>query len=299
MKGFYSATEAVTTAPVPSIVRPEPMGDPSYSSARIAVYDSPAAAPRVEEVASGEASDYIERLSRRIYQLAREAGGEVPYTVVREIAENLIHADFREPVISILDGGATVRISDQGPGIADKNRALEPGFTTAHGEIKRHIRGVGSGLPLVREFLSHSGGSLSIEDNLTGGAVVTLSLSPADSLSAPVPTEEILTADLLRTHPEASPDASRGLDLSGQLSVEERPVRSRLSARQKKVLALVAEASSAGPSQIAKELGVGVSTAYRDLSYLEELGLLVQADAGKREVTTEGIECLSDLMRHS
>lgn len=267
------------------------------SSARIAVYDSPAAAPRVEEIASGETSDYIERLSRRIYDLAREAGGDAPYTVLREIAENLIHADFREPVISILDKGTTVRISDQGPGIPDKKRALEPGFTTARGEMKRHIRGVGSGLPLVREFLAHSGGSLSIEDNLTGGAVVTLTLRPAAPEPQPSQSEEILTADLLGSRPATTP--LQELSLTEEPTVEDRPVRSRLSARQKKVLALVAEASSAGPSQIAKELSVGVSTAYRDLSYLEELGLLVQADAGKREVTDDGIECLSDLMRRS
>lgn len=261
------------------------------------MYDSAAAAPRVEEIPACETAQYIERLSARIYELAREAGGSAPYTVLREVAENLIHADFCEPVISIMDHGSVIRVSDQGPGIPDKDRALEPGFTTARGEMKRHIRGVGSGLPLVREFLTHSGGSLSIEDNLTGGAVVTLSVQ-ADSAPQTVASASVVTAaDLLEARP-ATPISldSVGVDLP---SPDHRPVRTRLSVRQKKVLALVTEASSAGPSQIARELAVGVSTAYRDLSYLEALGLLVQVDSGKREVTDEGIACLNDLMRNS
>ena len=42
--------------------------------------------------------------------------------------------------------------------------------------MKDVIRGVGSGLPIVRDFLSVTGGSLSIEDNLGGGSVVTVVL---------------------------------------------------------------------------------------------------------------------------
>lgn len=295
MKGFYSAAEAAVSPPA-AFIEGE-VGRPAATSARIAVYDSPAAAPRIEEVPACETSQYIERLSARIYELAREAGGSTPYTVVREVAENLVHADFCEPVISIMDRGSTIRVSDQGPGIADKARALEPGFTTAHGEMKRYIRGVGSGLPLVKEFLAHSGGSLSIEDNLSGGAVVTLCIQPAQAPRAVASPPVVTAADLLEARPAISvPMEAFSDDLVAE---DRRPVRSRLSVRQKKVLALVAEASSAGPSQIARELAVGVSTAYRDLSYLEALGLLVQVDAGKREVTDEGIACLNDLMRNS
>ena len=44
--------------------------------------------------------------------------------VIREIVENFIHAHFVEPIISILDGGNTIRFADQGPGIEDKERAF-------------------------------------------------------------------------------------------------------------------------------------------------------------------------------
>jgi predicted transcriptional regulator len=42
--------------------------------------------------------------------------------------------------------------------------------------MKHYIRGVGSGLPLVKEYLDLSHGNITIEDNLNSGAVVTLSL---------------------------------------------------------------------------------------------------------------------------
>ena len=147
---------------------------PIPTRARVAVYEAAGSAPRVEEVSSHDVGEYIEALASRVYELARERGGDIPYTVIREVSENLIHADFTEPVVSILDDGATVRFADQGPGISDKEHAVLPGFTTARTCMKHHIRGVGSGLPIVKDYLSVSGGDLVIEDNLGSGAVVTV-----------------------------------------------------------------------------------------------------------------------------
>jgi DNA-binding MarR family transcriptional regulator len=69
-----------------------------------------------------------------------------------------------------------------------------------------------------------------------------------------------------------------------------------LTLRQKQVLALVAESGGAGPSVVAKELLVGVSTAYRDLASLEDRGLVVSDDAGRRTVTEQGLAALEGLM---
>jgi DeoR/GlpR family transcriptional regulator of sugar metabolism len=68
-----------------------------------------------------------------------------------------------------------------------------------------------------------------------------------------------------------------------------------LTTRQKQVLALVMESGSAGPSLVSRELGVGISTAYRDLASLEEIGLIV-ADGGKRKLTPEGMSFLDGLI---
>ncbi len=71
-------------------------------------------------------------------------------------------------------------------------------------------------------------------------------------------------------------------------------VRPRLTTRQTQVLALVLESGSAGPSLVAKELSVGLSTAYRDLAFLEELNL-IEAEGGKRTVTEQGLTFLDEL----
>lgn len=251
--------------------------------ARVAVYDAPAAAPHVEEIGPAPARDYIEALAARVFELARQRGGSIPYTVIREVTENLIHAGFAEPIISVLDEGRTVRFSDQGPGIADKERALQPGFTTASSSMKEVIRGVGSGLPIVRDFLSVSGGRLVIEDNLERGAVVTVSCRSLVTSSSKHPAEQ----PVLRA-PSAPHSAS--FDLAGlPVAAESRSLR--LTTRQKQVLALVLETGSAGPSLVSRELGVGLSTAYRDLASLEELGL-ISAEGGKRALTPEGLSYL-------
>jgi DNA-binding transcriptional ArsR family regulator len=255
--------------------------------ARIAVYDTSSAAPRVVEIEPAPTNAYIEALSTAVHELCQSQGSRIPYVVIREVAENFIHADFLEPVVSILEGGNTVRFADQGPGFPDKTRALLPGFTTARGSMKRFIRGVGSGLPIVREYLIHSGGSLQIEDNLGSGSVVTIRVSPESVVPAPGGTparasvrmpdravQEVLVSTEGHPHPTARP---------------------RLSSRQHQVLALVLETGLAGPSLVSKELGVGLSTAYRDLAALEEAGLIT-SESGKRALTPQGLSFLDELL---
>lgn len=241
---------------------------PSEPLGRIAVYDSLVAAPRVEDVVAQDPSTFIETLAAKVYQLALDQGGRIPYTLIREIVENLIHARFNEVIVTIMDRGNTIRFSDQGPGIDDKDRAFQPGFSTAASSVKRFIRGVGSGLPIVKECLSFSDGSIDVEDNLGTGTVVTLRVESAGRQPAP---EE----------PSAVSDA--------------RPRGARLSVRQKQVLSLVMELGSVGPSVVSRELRVALSTAYRDLALLEELGLIDTDGSGKRALTEEGVAFLDEV----
>lgn len=145
------------------------------SVARIALYDDLLSAPRVTEVTPAPTGEFIDKLSTSVYEQAKASGGTIPYTVIREVSENFIHARFNEATVSILNGGNTIRFSDQGPGIPCKDRVQLPGFSSAIEPMKRYIRGVGSGLPIVREYLDYTGGTISIEDNLGAGSVVTIS----------------------------------------------------------------------------------------------------------------------------
>ena len=81
--------------------------------ARIAIYDSLKTAPRVIQVQGGPTHEYIEHIASLTYKNAKEAGGVIPYTVIREVSENFIHANFNEVVVSIFDQGNTIRFADQ------------------------------------------------------------------------------------------------------------------------------------------------------------------------------------------
>jgi anti-sigma regulatory factor (Ser/Thr protein kinase) len=234
---------------------------------RIAVYSDPVSAPLVVPVSNlpsseAEVPDFIEAIANHAYSLARDQGGQLPLLVFRELVDNLVHASFQEVVITILNSGNTVRISDRGPGIADKDAALRAGFTSADSRAKQFIRGVGSGFAVVREALAPMNGALVIEDNLGHGTVVTARVE--------TPEENVLA-------PPAVPNYN-------------------LSERQLKALLLTMELSPVGPTRIAHELGVSTSTAYRDLVSLEEAGFVSSLATGHRSVTEEGLAYLGALL---
>ncbi len=147
-------------------------------AARIAVYDDMLSTPRVIVIDPQDVRTYLEETTNTVYQCMKEQGGHISLMVIREIVENFIHAHFAEPIISILDGGDTIRFADQGPGIDDKERAFDFGVTSANSNMKRYIRGTGAGFPMVQEYLENAGGAVSIEDNMGSGTVVTVSLDP-------------------------------------------------------------------------------------------------------------------------
>ncbi len=246
---------------------PAPTSDGGEPEVRLAIYDSQAAQPQVVSLRGDDFHALVGEIAARTYGVSRERGGRVPYVVIREVVENLIHAYFHNATVTILDDGNTIRISDQGPGIAHKDLAVLPGFSTATAEMRRVIRGVGSGLPVAREQLTLLGGTMTIEDNLNHGTVVTLSLRRDPS--GPLPA-----------------------DRPARLRVEVTP-------RQKKVLLLIAELGAAGPMTIAKELDISHSTAYRELQALQSLNLATGKTKrrGKRTLTEEGIAYLDDVFK--
>jgi anti-sigma regulatory factor (Ser/Thr protein kinase)/DNA-binding CsgD family transcriptional regulator len=247
---------------------PLPTAGADETEVRLAVYDSPLAAPQVIALRGDDFHALVGDLAARTHQVSRERGGRVPFVVIREIMENLIHAYFRNATITVLDDGNTIRIADQGPGISDKERAVVPGFSTATAEMRRYIRGVGSGLPVASEQMQFLGGTLTIENNLDCGTVVTL-----------------------RARVEAAPAAP--------IDRAEAPLRRHLevTARQKKVLLLIAELGAAGPTTIAKELDMSHSTAYRELQTLLGLGLITGKRRGKRTLSEEGIAYLDEVFK--
>ena len=52
--------------------------------------------------------------------------------------------------------------------------------------MKKYIRGVGSGLPYAQQYMEDHGGTLTIEDNINCGTIVTISM-PNESTNEPAP----------------------------------------------------------------------------------------------------------------
>ncbi len=229
----------------------------------VAHYTEPGVPPQVFSVDGPDEWSVLTDAARLVEELVAHDGGRLPSLAVRELVGNVAHAGVEDAVISVLDGGNTLRVSDRGPGIPDKERALLPGFTTASPSLRGTIRGVGSGLGLVRESLAALEGNLEIDDNLVGGTVVT----------ARVPTP-----------PDTASASEEG---------RERPV---LSARQLRALLLIVELGPVGPTPLARELGISASTAYRDLVSLEEGEFVQTEQGGLRTVTEQGLTYIQTVL---
>ncbi len=260
--GPAAASPSPPATPAAGHDGPLPDAPLGLEAPRIAIYDTLTSPPRVIAVEESDLPALVASLAEKTYHHCRQQGGQVPYSVIQELIENLLHAYFRDVVITILDNGQTIRISDHGPGVGDKDRAFQPGFTTATAYQRQIIRGVGSGLPLARESLQFLRGILTVEDNLGGGAVFTIKMPSAA---------------------EDEPPAA------------ETP-KVRLTTRQTKVLVLLMELGSAGPTAIARELGFSPATVFRELVVLQDMGLIHSLGDGKRALREEGLRLLESIL---
>jgi hypothetical protein len=241
-------SRTLTLTPPPPAAAPR-LAEPPH--ARLATWSAPALPPVVEELAEPDAAALVEAVCDAVAERS-----PVPVPAVREVVENLVHAGFRDAVVTVLDGGRTVRVSDHGPGIADRGRALEPGYTTADDEDRDLILGVGGGLPFAAAAMAELGGRLEIDDNLGGGTIVTLRL-PADP---------------------------------GATATE--PVCS-VAARE--ILALLLEIGGAPPARLAEELGRTRAECGRELARLEHRGLVRREPGGVRALTEAGTRLVATL----
>lgn len=230
--------------------------------------------PEVTEIAASNPRSATPKFLALVMDKVRELGGGVPEAAVREVLENLVHASYRGVVISVLDNGRTVRVSDKGPGIEDKERALEFGFSGAAAESLRDIRGIGAGLGIAQSAASDAGGRIVIEDNIGGGTVATITVPDREG-GGEEPSPAVKVEQ--RQYPDGVP-------------------RMNISDRQQNALVTIVECGEAGPSTVADKLEISVSTAYRDLSVLEEHGLVLSDETGKRFVSPLGRDLVETII---
>ncbi|WP_314052365.1 ATP-binding protein [Lancefieldella parvula] len=258
-------------------------------AARIAVYDDKSAAPRVVLVEPKDVRSYLDEIAATVNQLAHEQGGKIPFMVMREIVENFIHARFVAPTISIMDNGNTIRFSDQGPGIKEKNRALEFGTSSATEEMKSFIRGVGFGLPYAQQYMVEKGGSLTLEDNISGGTIVTLSTRRSkDAHIQTLPTQEDTEEAPVNQEEQSIPRTSH--------TVPQQPVTQLpnlvLTDRAKLVLQYLSEHEWVGATELTSAYGLSTPTWSRELKSLVNIGIIGKIGQ-KYKLTTIGETLLS------
>lgn len=237
-------------------------------SARVAWYCDGEHEPQVFEVSSRSPGKLLEQLADKTRSLAGDGEGAIPGPAIKEIVDNLVHADFTGITVTILDSGHEIRIADRGCGISEKKKVMARGYTTAGDGQRTIVRGVGSGLSIAYNIMTDIGGSLEIDDNLCGGSVIVLKAPPARSGALP----------------------------TGNTAPEKKSKNFPLTKRQKKVFFIIIELGAVGPSRIAAELSVGLSTVYRDLGALDKAGLIKTGHRGNRTLTPLGLRCVDSIM---
>ena len=246
------------------------------STARIAVYDDMLSSPRIIDIGPNTPREYINEIATNVYSSAKDLGGSIPFSIILQVAENFIHSYFTEVVVTILDDGNTIRFSDQGPGIADKEKAKTPGYSSATADMKRIIHGVGSGLPIVSEYMETMHGHIDIDDNMDQGAVVTISLRDDRDSIVPGPPSEKGHGASMGTRPQPG---------SGSVTSQERMMMSMVSERGMRILELFELDDVWGVTEISNHLGLAGSTTFNELKKLEEAGMITKL--GKKRVLTE------------
>ncbi len=303
----------------------------TFLQASLAYQETDSEPPQITSIEHASPQAFVENLITAICQILEEKQSPIPSQVVAELVGNLAHADFRDIVITISDQGNLLTIGDHGPGISNKEQAFLLGYYGQPPEKYRElVRGVGAGLPLARHLMGSVGGELIVTDNLNGGTVV-IARVPA-RLSEPLSHEAsqegfvALKADhyalqgwenapmeegesrqrkeysYLRTIDPAVNQSRRDeaevtqVNMQGPAVAEAlSDLQTKLSRRQRRVLFLVADLGEVGPSTASAELDMSVSTAFRDLVTLQEMGLVQSDENGKRSLTPLGARVIAAL----
>lgn len=98
--------------------------------------------------------------------------------MINNLVDNALkYTDKQSPITLRLlqQGGVLLEVADQGPGIADKDKAaVFQKFYRLGNEQTRKAKGTGIGLYLVQRIVADHGGTITIKDNVPRGAIFTI-----------------------------------------------------------------------------------------------------------------------------
>ena len=125
--------------------------------------------PGDDFVHAGEASGHLKGVLRQL-GYPGDAIRRVAVSMYEGEINMVIHADGGVADVDICEDKIIVVLSDTGKGIADIDKAMQEGFSTATDEIRELGFGAGMGLPNMKKYSDN----ISIESEVGKGTKVTL-----------------------------------------------------------------------------------------------------------------------------
>ena len=105
----------------------------------------------------GFSPDIIRRVSIAMYE------GEI---------NMVIHADGGKAEVTVTDEDIVIVLADRGPGIADIDKAMQEGYSTARDNIRALGFGAGMGLPNMKKYTD----TMKIDTEIGVGTTITMTV---------------------------------------------------------------------------------------------------------------------------
>lgn len=118
---------------------------------------------------AGEASSSVKKKLRQI-GYNPEAIRKVSIAMYEGEINVAIHAGGGEAEVEISSDAVTMKLIDHGPGIADVEKAMQEGWSTAPEAVRSLGFGAGMGLPNMKKYTD----SLDIETEVGKGTTITM-----------------------------------------------------------------------------------------------------------------------------
>ena len=120
---------------------------------------------------AGEASGSVKKKLRQI-GYNPEAIRKVSIAMYEGEINVAIHAGGGEAEVEISPDAVTMKLIDHGPGIADVDKAMQEGWSTAPEAVRNLGFGAGMGLPNMKKYTD----SLDIETEVGKGTTITMTV---------------------------------------------------------------------------------------------------------------------------
>ena len=133
-------------------------------------YDVPSA--EEDFLRAGEASTSVKKKLRQI-GYNPDAVRKVSIAMYEGEINMAIHAGGGEAEVEISPAYVIIKLIDHGPGIADIDKAMQEGWSTAPQEVRNLGFGAGMGLPNMKKYTD----SMDIQTEVGKGTTITMKVS--------------------------------------------------------------------------------------------------------------------------